>query len=79
MSQRDFLMYVANDAFLRQVDVFRDWTIRSVNTVRGSYRPEWSDYGTFVAVAFQHIAKLRDQDCRIGTSLADRGSLFFYF
>lgn len=45
MSQRDFLTYVANDAFLAQVDVFRDWTIKilvknaSENTIRGSYRP----------------------------------------
>ena len=28
MSQRDFLSFVANDAFLAQVDVFRDWTIK---------------------------------------------------
>ena len=47
MSQRDFLTYVANDAFLAQVDVFRDWTIKilvknaSENTIRGSYRPIW--------------------------------------
>merc|ERR1719319_292097 len=45
MSQRDFLTCVANDAFLGQVDVFRDWTIKIMiknaadNTVRGSYRP----------------------------------------
>ena len=45
MSQRDFLTRVANDAFLSQVDVFRDWTIKIViknaadNTVRGSYNP----------------------------------------
>jgi len=45
MSQRDFLTCVANDAFLAQVDVFRDWTIKIMiknaadNTVRGSYRP----------------------------------------
>jgi len=45
MSQRDFLTYVANDAFLGQVDVFRDWTIKVMvknaaeNTIRGSYRP----------------------------------------
>jgi len=45
MSQRDFLLSVANDAFLSQVDVFRDWTIKIMvknaedNTIRGSYRP----------------------------------------
>ena len=45
MSQRDFLCCVANDAFLGQVDVFRDWTIKIMvrnaadNTIRGSYRP----------------------------------------
>ena len=45
MSQRDFLTCVANDAFLAQVDVFRDWTIKIMvrnaadNTIRGSYRP----------------------------------------
>jgi len=45
ISQRDFLTYVANDDFLGQVDVFREWTIRVMirnaedNTVRGSYRP----------------------------------------
>eukprot|EP00088_Acartia_fossae_P059657 TRINITY_DN7102_c0_g1_i2.p1 TRINITY_DN7102_c0_g1~~TRINITY_DN7102_c0_g1_i2.p1 ORF type:complete len:813 (-),score=304.37 TRINITY_DN7102_c0_g1_i2:88-2526(-) len=45
MSQRDFLLCVANDAFLSQVDVFRDWTIKIMvknaedNTIRGSYRP----------------------------------------
>ena len=45
MSQRDFLTCVANDAFLGQVDVFRDWTIKVMvrntaeHTVRGSYRP----------------------------------------
>jgi len=45
MSQRDFLCCVANDAFLAQVDVFRDWTIKIMvrnaadNTIRGSYRP----------------------------------------
>jgi len=45
MSQRDFLCFVANDAFLAQVDVFRDWTIKIMvrnaadNTIRGSYRP----------------------------------------
>ena len=44
MSQRDFLCCVANDAFLAQVDVFRDWTIKIMvrnaadNTIRGSYR-----------------------------------------
>jgi len=45
MSQRDFLTCVANDSFLAQVDVFRDWTIKVMvrntaeHTVRGSYRP----------------------------------------
>jgi len=45
MSQRDFLTFVANDAFLGQVDVFRDWTIKVMvknspeNLIRGSYRP----------------------------------------
>merc|ERR1719447_579091 len=45
MSQRDFLTCVANDSFLAQVDVFRDWTIKIMvrnaaeNTIRGSYRP----------------------------------------
>jgi len=45
MSQRDFLTCVANDAFLGQVDVFRDWTIKVMvrnaadHTIRGSYRP----------------------------------------
>jgi len=45
MSQRDFLTCVANDTFLAQVDVFRDWTIKIMvknaedNTIRGSYRP----------------------------------------
>ena len=45
MSQRDFLCCVANDAFLAQVGVFRDWTIKIMvrnaadNTIRGSYRP----------------------------------------
>ena len=28
MSQSDSLTYVANDAFLAQADVFRDWTIK---------------------------------------------------
>ena len=45
MSQRDFLTCVANDSFLAQVDVFRDWTIKVMvknaadHTIRGSYRP----------------------------------------
>jgi hypothetical protein len=45
MSQRDFLTCVANDAFLAQVDVFRDWTIKIMgrnaldNTIRGCERP----------------------------------------
>ena len=45
MSQRDFLICVANDAFWAQVDVFGDWTIKIMatnavdNTIYGSYRP----------------------------------------
>ena len=41
MSQRDFLSFVADGAFLAQVDVLRDWTIKIMvrnaadNTIRG--------------------------------------------
>ena len=44
MSQRDFLTYVANNAFLVQIDMFRDWTIKILvknageNTIQGSDR-----------------------------------------
>ena len=45
MSQRDFLICVANDAFWAQVDVFGDWTIKIMarnvvdNIICGSYSP----------------------------------------
>ena len=72
MSQRDFLTYVANDAFLAQVDVFRDWTIKilvknaSENTIRGSYRP-------------MRVRRVLQLVKRVGLTFSSLQVLHFYF
>ena len=75
MSQRDFLTYVANDAFLAQVDVFRDWTIKilvknaSENTIRGSYRPMRV---SFKIACVEKYFKHQHVRCCISTSMLSR-------
>jgi len=52
------------------------WNCSSCLTFRGmsTGAAGWSHDGTVVAVAFQHITTLWDQECRLRTSLADGGS-----
>ena len=57
------------------------WNCSSCLTFRGmsAGAAGWSGDGTVLAVGFQHIATLWDQESRLRTSLADPGQNKFVF